>query len=43
MCVEQWWNDDYQGKEKKICVKPGPVIHCESVLKLPRVKPEALQ
>jgi hypothetical protein len=29
--MEQWWNGVYQGKQKKICVKPGPVTYWESL------------
>jgi hypothetical protein len=28
--MEQWWNDDYQGKPKELGDKPVPVILCPS-------------
>jgi hypothetical protein len=27
MMLEQWWNDDYQGKTEELGEKPAPVSH----------------
>jgi hypothetical protein len=34
MGMEQWWNDDYQGKTAQLTEKPAPVSLCPPQISL---------